>query len=175
MRLDHISPFRSKKVLRVVIETPKGSRNKYDYDPQTRAIVLAKTLPEGMVFPFNFGFIPQTEGEDGDPLDVLVLMDEPVAPGVVVPCRIVGLMRAVQTEGKKKRRNDRYLAVAETSLEFSAVEDARQLPAHLAEQIEQFFVTYNRLFGRRFSAEKVAGPAKALHAIAENHAAASAG
>ena len=67
--------------LRVVIETPKGSRNKYDYDPDCDCLELATVLPEGMSFPYDFGFVPSTLGEDGDPLDILVLMDAPVVPG----------------------------------------------------------------------------------------------
>jgi inorganic pyrophosphatase len=168
MRLDRISPFKSKKTLRVVIETPKGSRNKYDYDPAARAIVLSRTLPEGMVFPFNFGFIPRTRGEDGDPLDVLVLMDEPVTPGVVVFSRVIGLLCATQSEGSKRERNDRYLAVALTSLEFKSIHHAKRLPAHIMEQIEKFFVTYNELCGRKFTPLKVLGPTRAMQTIAES-------
>ena len=70
--------------LRVVIETPKGSRNKYDYDPDCDCLELATVLPEGMSFPYDFGFVPSTLGEDGDPLDILVLMDTPVIPGCVI-------------------------------------------------------------------------------------------
>src|SRR4051812_29466992 len=73
--------------LRVVIETPKGSGNKYDYDPEYDCIELATVLPEGMIFPYDFGFLPSTLGEDGDPLDVLVLMDTSVVPGCVVRAR----------------------------------------------------------------------------------------
>lgn len=170
MRLDHLSPFKSRKILRVVIETPKGSRNKYSYDPELRAIGLSKTLPEGMVFPFNFGFIPRTEGEDGDPLDVLVLMDEPVPPGIVVPCRLIGVMRATQTEDGKRERNDRYIAVALSSLEFESIHDVRRLPAHIMEQIEKFFITYNELCGRKFTPQKIQGPAKALREVKLNRA-----
>ena len=70
--------------LRVVIETPKGSRNKYDYDPDCDCLELATVLPEGMSFPYDFGFVPSTLGEDGDPLDILILMDAPVVPGCVI-------------------------------------------------------------------------------------------
>src|ERR1700747_605593 len=76
--------------LRVVIETPKGSRNKYDYDPDSDCLELATVLPEGMSFPYDFGFVPSTLGEDGDPLDILVLMDAPVVPGCVIRARLVG-------------------------------------------------------------------------------------
>jgi hypothetical protein len=78
--LSDTATFDPKGDLRVVIETPKGSRNKYDYDPECDCLDLATVLPEGMSFPFDFGFVPSTLGEDGDPLDVLVLMDAPVVP-----------------------------------------------------------------------------------------------
>src|ERR1700730_5763133 len=89
--------------LRVVIETPKGSRNKYDYDPACDCLDLATVLPEGMGFPYDFGFVPSTLGQDGDPPDVLVLMDTPVVPGCVIRATLVGALKANQKkEGKRK-------------------------------------------------------------------------
>jgi inorganic pyrophosphatase len=85
--------------LRVVIETPKGSRNKYDYDPDCDCFDLATVLPEGMFFPYDFGFVPSTIGQDGDPLDVLVLMDAPGVPGCIVRAKLVG-----PSELSKKRK-----------------------------------------------------------------------
>ncbi len=108
-----IDPFDTgKKSLRVVIETPKGSRNKFKYDEDLGCYRLNKVLPEGMSFPLDFGFVPQTKAEDGDPLDVLVLMDQPAYPGIVVESRIVGVIEAEQTDGDKTIRNDRVLAVS---------------------------------------------------------------
>src|SRR5580658_5636983 len=110
---DQIDPFDTdRKTLRVVIETPKGSRNKFAYDPELGTYTLSSVLGEGMVFPYDFGFIPQTKDEDGDPTDVLLLMDEPAFPGCVVESRIVGVIQAEQTEDSKTIRNDRVLAVA---------------------------------------------------------------
>src|SRR3954469_10958899 len=118
MRLDRLPPFAGKKsVLRVVVETPKGSRNKYAYDPELKVMTLKKTLPEGMVFPFDFGFVPCTKGEDGDPVDILLLMDAPACPGCVVECRLIGLIEAEQIEDGSKERNNRLVAVATSSLE----------------------------------------------------------
>src|SRR5205809_751086 len=94
-----------------IIETPKGSRNKFAYDPETGLFKLGGLLPEGMQFPFDFGFVPSTLGEDGDPLDVLVLMDAPAHVGCQVDTRIVGVIAAKQTERGKTTRNDRPLAV----------------------------------------------------------------
>jgi inorganic pyrophosphatase len=114
------SPLKE-NVIDVVIETPKGSRNKFKYDVHSRRFKLAKVLPEGMVFPFDFGFVPSTKGADGDPLDVLVLMDEPAFPGCFVECRLVGILEAEQTKGQRKIRNDRLIAVANQSLLYSDI------------------------------------------------------
>jgi inorganic pyrophosphatase len=90
--------------VKVIIETPKGSRNKFKYDPALRMFKLSKVLPEGMVFPYDFGFVPSTKGDDGDPVDVLVLMDEPTFPGCLLECRLVGVLEAGQEEKKKKNK-----------------------------------------------------------------------
>src|SRR6266480_920007 len=92
-----------KCICRAIIETPKGSRNKFDYDPDSRLFMLGGLLPEGMIFPFDFGFIPSTLGEDGDPLDILVLMDAPAHVGCLIEVRIIGVITAEQTEDGKTR------------------------------------------------------------------------
>jgi inorganic pyrophosphatase len=99
-------------MIQVIVGTPRGSRNQYKYDKQTRQLNLSKVMPEGMIFPYDFGFIPETEGEDGDPLDVLVLIDEPTFPGCQVECRLIGVIEAEQEQSGKKIRNDRLIAVA---------------------------------------------------------------
>jgi len=81
-----------KQMLRVVVETPKGSRNKFAFDPDQHLFQLKKVLPTGMAFPYDFGFVPSTKAEDGDPIDVLVLMDEPAFPGCVLNCRPIGVI-----------------------------------------------------------------------------------
>ena len=90
----------------VVVDTPQGSRNKYKFDEQHGQWRLSKVLPQGMYFPYDFGFIPSTRGEDGDPLDVLLLADEPSFPGCIVPAHLIGVLEAEQTEGGKTIRND---------------------------------------------------------------------
>jgi len=96
----------------VVIETPNGSRNKYSYDPDCDCMQLSTVLPEGMVFLYDFGFIPSTLGQDGDPLDTLILMEAPVVPGCVVRARLIGALEAEQKENGSWIRNDRLIAVA---------------------------------------------------------------
>jgi inorganic pyrophosphatase len=98
---DRLSSRGGGRELRVVIETPKGSRNKYAFNPDLGVFELRKVLPAGMVFPYDFGFVPRTRAGDGDPLDVLVLMDEPAFPGCVLGCRLVGVIRG---RSRKARR-----------------------------------------------------------------------
>src|SRR5258705_4040827 len=111
-----------KGTCRAIIETPKGSRNKFDYDPESKLFMLGGLLPEGMMFPFDFGFIPSTLGEDGDPLDVLVLMDAPAHVGCLIDVRIIGIIQAEQTQDGKTKRNDRLLGVAIHSYDHEGVE-----------------------------------------------------
>ncbi len=97
-----VDPFSTgQKSLRVVIETPKGSRNKFKFDPEIGTYSLSTVLSEGMVFPYDFGFVPQTKAADGDPLDVLLLMDEPAFTGCVVESRIVGVIEAGTNRGRQ--------------------------------------------------------------------------
>jgi len=95
--------------LNVVVDTPKGSRNKYKFDERQGQWRLGKVLPQGMSFPYDFGFIPSTRGEDGDPVDVLLLSDVPSFPGCIIPARLIGVIEAEQTEGEKTVRNDRLV------------------------------------------------------------------
>lgn len=137
-------------LLQVIIETPKGSRNKFAFDPDQRVFSLKKVLPAGMTFPYDFGFLPQTLAPDGDPLDVLLLMDEPAYPGVVVRSRLLGVIEGEQVEGKKKTRNDRLLAVAEANHLYANIKRWQDLPKTFMKELEEFFVNYHRLQGKRY-------------------------
>ena len=137
-------------LLQVIIETPKGSRNKFAYDPDQKVFMLKKVLPAGMVFPYDFGFLPQTLAEDGDPLDVLLLMDEPAFPGVVVRARLIGVIEGEQIEGKKKTRNDRLLAVADANHLYADIKKQSDLPDVWLKELEEFFVNYHKLEGKEY-------------------------
>src|ERR1700691_4088489 len=102
-----LKPFDSadKQVLQVVIETLKGSRNKFAFNVDEHIFELKTVLPAGMAFPYDFGFVPSTEADDGDPVDVLVLMDEPAFPGCVLTCRPIGVIEGEQIEKKDKNKN----------------------------------------------------------------------
>jgi len=137
--------------LNVVVETPKGSRNKYAYEPEIDLIALKRCLPEGMIFPFNFGFIPSTQGDDGDPLDILILNDETLFSGCALKVKLLGAIKAEQTEDGKTVRNDRLLgqALGKESSEYSK---SIRIDDRLVKEIEHFFVSYNRLDGKKFRA-----------------------
>jgi inorganic pyrophosphatase len=148
--------------LNVIIETPKGSRNKFNYDGELRLFKLGGVLPAGAVFPFDFGFVPSTLGGDGDPLDVLVLMDEPAFTGCLVRARLVGVIEAEQTERDgETTRNDRLIAVASDSHLLKKVRSLGRLNANLVEEIEHFFVSYNQIKGKEFKPLGRFGPVRA--------------
>src|SRR5215204_5928149 len=154
--------------LNVVIETPKGSRNKYNYDEQLGLFKLGGVLPAGAVFPFEFGFVPSTLGGDGDPLDVLVLMDEPAFAGCLVPARLIGVIKAKQTERDgETTRNDRLIAVAADSRDHREVRSLDQISDNLVNEIEHFFVSYNEIKGKEFKPLGRAGPHRARELVEE--------
>ena len=136
--------------LNVLIETPKGNRNKFTYDEKRGLFKLSGLLPMGAVFPFDFGFIPSTLGGDGDPLDVLILMDEPAFPGCLIPARLIGVIEAEQTEDGKTNRNDRLIAVAVDSRAHTDIHRLNDLNESVVNEIEHFFVSYNEAKGKQF-------------------------
>ena len=152
-------------LLQVIIETPKGSRNKFAFDPDQRVFSLKKVLPAGMTFPYDFGFLPQTLAPDGDPLDVLLLMDEPAFPGVVVRSRLIGVIEGEQRDGKKKTRNDRLLAVAEANHLYANIRRWQDLPKTFMKELEEFFVNYHRLQGKEYRLLGCKNSAEAEHLI----------
>jgi inorganic pyrophosphatase len=166
--LEHLSAReRDSGLVRVVVDTPKGSRNKYTYDETLGLYRLSKVLPLGMAFPYDFGFIPSTRAADGDPLDVLVLGEDALFPACLVTVRLVGVLQAEQTEEGKTFRNDRLLGAIETPVNRPAIQTLDDLrPEHL-EEIESFFMTYNHLEGRHFMPLGRYGPALAEQLLAE--------
>ena len=137
--------------LRAVIEAAAGSRNKLKFDAVHGVLALHTMLPLGTSFPYAFGFVPSTLGEDGDPLDVMVFLDEQVPPGVVVPCRLLGVILATQTKDGALMRNDRLLAVADKSHMFRRVRALADLDRGVLDEIEWFFQFYNAQKGEKFT------------------------
>jgi inorganic pyrophosphatase len=148
-------------LVHVVVDTPRGSRNKYKYDEKLGLFKLSRVLPAGMQFPHDFGSIPRTAAEDGDALDVLVLTDAATFVGCLLTVRLIGVLRAEQKEQGKTIRNDRLVAAVETAVNEPSARDVRDLPKQQVHEIEQFFVAYNRVHGRELTPRGRAGPATA--------------
>lgn len=166
---EKLKPFDEKSGdLNVIVDTPKGSRNKYAYDEKLGLFVLKGVLTVGHSFPYDFGFIPNTKGGDGDPLDVLVLMDEPAFAGCLVPSRLIGVIEAEQTEKDGKvERNDRLIAVASNSKIHENVKSINDLNKTLVDQIEHFFISYNEAKGKKFNPLGRFGAIKAKRVVEE--------
>jgi inorganic pyrophosphatase len=149
-----------------IIDTPKGSRNKYKYDEKLGIFKLGGALPLGAVFPFDFGYIPSTRAGDGDPLDILILMDDPAFTGCLVPAKLIGAIEANQTEDQDTTRNDRLIAVAADSRNHSHIRFLGDLNNNLIHEIERFFVSYNETKGKKFEILGRLGPERAANLIA---------
>jgi inorganic pyrophosphatase len=147
-----------KNMLRVVIETPKGSRNKFAFDPKQHIFELKKVLPAGMTFPYDFGFVPSTEAEDGDPIDVLVMMVVPAFPGCVLTCRPIGVIEGEQYDKKEKERNDRIIAVEQDAHSWADIKTIDDLGKEFCRELEEFFVNYHKLTGKEYRVLGLKGP-----------------
>ncbi len=155
-----------KEVIQVIIETPKGSRNKFAFDEEQKVFELKKVLPAGMTFPHDFGFIPSTKAEDGDPVDVLVLMDEPAYPGCLIKCKPVGIIEGEQGENKKDvERNDRVVAIELQNHTYAHVKHIDDLGKQFVKELEDFFVNYHELSGKQYRVLDVRGPGEARRRI----------
>jgi inorganic pyrophosphatase len=158
-----LKPFDAddKQFLRVVIETPKRSRNKFAFNPDLRAFELKKVLPAGMTFPYDFGFVPSTKADDGDPVDVLVLMDEPAFPGCVLTCRPIGVIEGEQGDKQNKERNDRIVAIERDAHSWADIKTVHDLGKEFARELEEFFVNYHKLSGKQYHVLGLKGPDQA--------------
>lgn len=169
--LDQLETVDGADAIRVVVEAAAGTRSKLKYNPALSAFELHHVLPAGTCFPYDFGFMPSTLGEDGDPLDAVVFADEPVPAGTVVPCRLVGVIEGLQTrQGKQPFRNDRFLAVANQSHVHQDWRDIADVPASLVKELESFFVFYNQQRGITFQPQARKGAAWALKLLNEGRA-----
>lgn len=153
------------KTIQVIIETPKGSRNKFAFDDEQKVFVLKKVLPAGMAFPYDFGFVPSTKAEDGDPTDVLVLMDEPAFPGCLLKCRLIGIIEGEEGTKKEMVRNDRVVAIEEENHSYSHVKNIDDLGNSFVRELEEFFVDYHQLSGKKYRVLDVRGPGEARRRI----------
>lgn len=161
----HRLPTFEGNAVNIVIETPRGSRAKMKYDEDFGGFRFEKLLPVGQSFPFDFGFLPSTESPDGDPLDVLLLSEEPVPVGCVVLGKIVGVLEAKQTENGETERNDRLIAIPLDAKSREAMVPTPRFDKILAKAITDFFVSYNALQGKKFKSLGLHGPKRALQHV----------
>ena len=148
----------------MIIETPKGSRNKYAFDESQGMFLLKKVLPVGMAFPYDFGFVPSTRAEDGDPVDVLVLMDEPAFVGCLLQCRIIGIIEGEQGKKKERERNDRIVAIEMDNHSFADMTHIDDLGKQFVNELEEFFYD---LSGKNYRILGAKGPREAERRIRE--------
>lgn len=167
-----LAPFQEdedeQRILHVVVETARGGRNKMAYDEELGVFRLKKVLPEGMSFPYDFGFVPSTRGGDGDPLDALILKDEPGTTGCLIACRLIGVILEEQGDkGGKAIRNDRLVAVALPSHTHGDLRHVDDLNRNLLRELETFFVNYHAEYGQKFRVLGCKGPRGAWKIVKE--------
>lgn len=151
-----------KLTCKAIIETPKGRRNKFKFLPKSNLFGLSHVLPQGFSFPIDFGFIPSTAADDGDPLDVLVFMDEPAHVGCLLEIRLIGVIKVEQEKQGKRTQNDRLLGVVLQSFAFEHVKSVNDLQQSLLEQVTEFIGLYNKNEDKRDLVQGVEGPDSAL-------------
>ncbi len=149
--------------LTCVVEIPKGSRNKYEYDPELGAVKLDRFISASVVYPTDYGFVPETLAEDGDPLDVLVCVSEPTFPGCVVPSKVVGLFKMSDEKGD----DPHVLCVPCSDPGWNYIEDVDGLPQLLRSEISHFFAVYKDLDADRHSEVKGWGDRTEALAVVE--------
>ncbi len=151
------------KAFPVVIEVPMGSKNKYELDKETGLLRLDRVLYSAVHYPANYGFIPRTFCEDGDPLDALVMGQEPVNPLTLMEARAIGVMRMRDEKGL----DDKIIAVSVKDPAFSEYTDHGQLPAYLLREIRRFFEDYKTLEHKQVVVEDFMGPVDAIRIVQE--------
>jgi inorganic pyrophosphatase len=152
MNLAAIPTFAGKDVFHVVIEAPRGSTLKLKYEPKWEAMSVSRPLPLGLAYPFDWGFIPSTHVADGDPLDAMLLWDVPAYPGVVVPCRAVGVLRIEQNrknfDASERIRNDRILSIPVEARRERSINALDELAARVRQEMEEFAIAATALEGK---------------------------
>lgn len=150
-----------------VVETPKGKRSKFDYDAKTGLFKLKSLLPDGMSFPLDFGFIPSTLCDDGDPLDVMILSDEPMMTGALLEIRLIGVIEVEEVENGKKERNDRLLAVSGLTHLFGKIGTLDDLEVDFIDNLKNFWSVKAAQENKDFRILGTRKPGRAVKLIAE--------
>jgi len=156
------APFRSDGSLNVVVETPRGAVAKFKYDEETGAMMLSRALPLGVTYPYDWGFVPSTRAADGDPLDAMVLWDVASFPGIVVPSRIIGLLRVEQRNLRSgnRERNDRLFVLPMKAARVDQVQSIFDFPQRVRDELERFFENVVAFEGKEVRLLGFDGPAE---------------
>ncbi len=162
-----LPPFSDDGDVRVVVETPRGSRVKFNYDPDLQTFTLAKSLLVGLTYPHDWGFVPSTKADDGDPLDIMVVHDAVTLPGLVLNCRLLGILQIEQKSKNKSERNDRVFAVPRRSHAERGLRDVNDLSKPIREELEKFFIVTDEFEDKKLQILGWKGPKAALKAVKE--------
>jgi inorganic pyrophosphatase len=163
--LAKLPTWADKSHIYAVIETPRGSRAKLEFDPKLGAFTLSKPLLAGLTYPYDWGFVPSTKADDGDPLDVLVIHDAATYPGLVLKCKPIGVLEVLQSDKGKKERNDRLFAVPDRSPLEGDLQDIRRLPKCAVGELEKFFEATDALETKKLTFLGWHGPRRPIKAI----------
>lgn len=161
MSIKSLPPYGKDGVVHALIEIPTGSRNKYEYDPDLDIVALDRTLYGAVHFPTEYGFVPGTRASDGDPLDILVMVEDPTFPGCLLRVRLLGVLTIDDDGGKEPK----LLAVPVEEPRFATYDDIKDIPPHLLAEIENFFTIYTQLEGKKVKALGWQGAKQATKAL----------
>jgi inorganic pyrophosphatase len=157
-----IPPFAKDGAVHVVVEIPKGCRNKYEYRPDLGVIALDRTLYSAVHYPTDYGFVPGTSGADGDPIDAMVLVEQETFPGCLVTVRLIGVVTIERTDGSPEPK---LLGVPVAEPRFAEYRDIADLPQHLLREIEHFLSVFKDLEGSDIRVRGWDGPERARAAL----------
>jgi inorganic pyrophosphatase len=163
--LSELPAFNDDGDVRVVVETPRGSRAKLKFDPKLHSFTLAKSLLAGLTYPYDWGFVPATTAEDGDPIDAMVIHDATTYPGLVLTCKVIGVLQVKQTKNGKSERNDRIFAVPRASHAERDLTDVRRLSSAEREELGKFFIATDELENKQLKILGWKGPKAALKTV----------
>ena len=152
MDLTTLPTFASQDTVHVVVESPRGSALKLKYEPRWQTMSVSRPLPQGLTFPFDWGFLPSTRGADGDPVDAFVMWDVAGYPGVVMPCRVLGVLRVEQNatnfDASRRIRNDRIIVIPLAAKRESDWKTVHDIPDRIRQECEQFTIASTVLEGK---------------------------
>ena len=166
-RLDRLPTFAQENVFHVVVESPRGSAIKLKYRADLDAMSISRPLAIGLIYPYDWGFVPSTKAPDGDPIDAALFWDVATFPGVVVPCRALGVIQVEQNRasGTGRARNDRILALPIDARREAELTSALSLPKRVRDELEHFFVAATVLEHKAPIILGWAGPDEALELL----------